>query len=83
MFDAADVFDREKLLVVLANPAFTRLKGVFHCEHEWIAVNRTADGMSVKPTAYRRDSRVEIFAAELPDGWAGVEWELVGCAKAG
>ncbi len=79
VFDAADVFDREKLLAVLENPAFVRLKGVFRCEHEWVAVNRTTDGTSVKPTAYRRDSRVEIFVTDPPGGWAGVEAALVGC----
>lgn len=79
VFDPADVFDEEKLLAVLANPAFARLKGVFRCENEWLAVNRTADGTSVKPTAYRRDSRVEVFAESVPGGWAAVEAALVGC----
>ena len=79
VFDPADVFDREKLLAVLESPAFVRLKGVFRCEHEWVAVNRTADGTTVKPTAYRRDSRVEIFATDPLGGWAGVGAALVGC----
>lgn len=79
VFHPADVFDEDKLLAVLANPAFARLKGVFHCENEWIAVNRTADGTTVKPTASRRDSRVEIFAETVPDGWSAVEAALVGC----
>ncbi len=81
VFDAADVFDEDALLAVLANPAFARLKGVFRCENEWLAVNRTADGTSVKPTAYRRDSRVEVFATDVPGGWAGVEAALVGCLR--
>jgi len=83
VFDAADVFDRDAVLTVLANPAFTRLKGVFRCEHEWLAVNRTASGTTVTPTAYRRDSRVEIFAAEMEGGWDAMERELVGCLRAG
>lgn len=78
VFAPADVFDREKLLAVLANPAFVRLKGVFRCEHEWIAVNRTADGTTAKATAYRRDSRVEVFANAPPGGWSAVEAALVG-----
>lgn len=79
-FDPAVVFDEDQLLAMLgSHPGVTRLKGVFHCGDGWIAVNRTSSGTTVKPTAYRRDSRVEVFAAELPDGWEGFERELLAC----
>lgn len=75
------VFDEDRLLAVLGNRhEITRLKGVFHCENGWIAVNRAGDATTVKPTAYRRDSRLEAFA-EVPD-WGGFEEEVRGCILA-
>ena len=55
--------------VPLGGHAIIRLKGVFRCENGWIAVNRAGGMTTVKPSAYRRDSRVEAFA-EVPD-WDG------------
>lgn len=81
VFHTADIFEEEKLLAVLANPAFTRLKGVFRCENEWITINRTASGTTVKTTAYRRDSRIEVFADRLPLGWSHLEEELLACQR--
>jgi G3E family GTPase len=78
-FPPALIFDEDRLLAVLSRPEVSRLKGVFRCEHGWVAVNRTASGTTVKPSAYRRDSRVEAFA-EVPD-WAGFEAELRGCIE--
>jgi G3E family GTPase len=78
VFEASDVFDEGKLLALFARTtAITRLKGVFQIVDEWLAVNRTGAGVTVSPTAYRRDSRLEVFAAELD--WDGFEHELVGC----
>ncbi len=65
----ASVFDEVKLLALLANnKAITRLKGVFRAQDEWIAVNRAGTAASVSPTAYRRDSRLEVLAD-------GVDWD--------
>ena len=58
---------------------FTRLKGVFHHEDEWIALNKSGKEIVVKHSAYRRDSRVEIFAESLPNGWSEAEAELLKC----
>ena len=78
VFDPADVFDEAKLLGLLANTKeVTRLKGVFHLADEWAAVNRAGTAMSVAPTAYRRDSRVEVFAEGLD--WDRFERELMAC----
>ncbi|MBN9121126.1 MAG: cobalamin biosynthesis protein CobW [Planctomycetes bacterium] len=78
VFDPADVFDEGKLLALLANTReVTRLKGVFRVADEWIAVNRAGSAVSVSPTAYRRDSRLEAFAAALD--WGAFERELLAC----
>jgi hypothetical protein len=51
---------------------------VFRTPHDWLAVNRARDAApAVTPTAYRRDSRVEVFA-ESPD-WAAFDRELRAC----
>ena len=78
MFDAADTFDEGKLLALLSNTReVTRLKGVFRVADEWIAVNRAGSAVSVSPTAYRRDSRIEAFAEGLD--WSAFERELFAC----
>jgi G3E family GTPase len=72
VFNAADVFDEAKLLALFANnKAITRLKGVFRLPDEWVAVNRAGTAVSVSPTAYRRDSRLEVFAD-------GIDWDDFG-----
>ncbi|MCI0703850.1 MAG: GTP-binding protein [Planctomycetia bacterium] len=78
IFDPADVFDEAKLLALLANTnEITRLKGVFHLPGEWASVNRVGTAVSVAPTAYRRDSRLEMFADGLD--WDAFERALVEC----
>ena len=78
VFDVADVFDEGKLLALLAGTKeASRLKGVFRVQDEWIAVNRAGTAVSVAPTAYRRDSRLEVFADGLD--WAAFEQALRGC----
>jgi len=82
VFSPHDVFDEDALLAFLGgDPAITRLKGVFRVEDAWLAVNRAGGALSVKPSAYRRDSRVEAFAAEGMD-WRGFEGGLSGCFAA-
>lgn len=73
------VFDEDRLLDFLrAAPGIVRCKGVFRTPHEWIAVNRTNFGLTVEPTAYRRDSRLEAFAETAV--WSAFERELNACA---
>lgn len=84
VFSPDDVFDEERLLRLLGTfPGTARLKGVFRLADEWVAVNRVGRAVEVTPTAYRRDSRVEVFAADLPGGWDGFERELLGCLVSG
>ena len=69
VFEPTCVFDEGKLLALLAGTKeVSRLKGVFRIQEEWIAVNRAGTAVSVSPTAYRRDSRLEVFAE-------GLDWD--------
>lgn len=78
VFPPSHTFDEGKLLALLANTKeVTRLKGVFHVEDEWISVNRAGTAVSVSPTAYRRDSRLEVFADGLD--WDAFERALKAC----
>ncbi len=78
VFDAALTFDENKLVALLANTqGVTRLKGVFRGEDEWVSVNRAGTAVSVSPTAYRRDSRIEVFSETLD--WDTFEDQLRAC----
>ncbi len=78
VFDPADVFDENKLLTLLGGvKGVTRLKGVFQLPDEWATVNRAGTAVSVAPTSYRRDSRLEVFSDEL--NWDDFERELLAC----
>jgi G3E family GTPase len=82
VFNAADVFDETRLTTLLSSePGMTRLKGVFHLPDEWVVINRIGNNTSVSPTAYRRDSRLEVFSDTLD--WAEFEQRLRGCLLPG
>jgi G3E family GTPase len=82
VFDPADVFDEGKLLALLGSAkGVTRLKGVFHLPDEWTTINRAGTAVSVAPTAYRRDSRLEVFSDSV--NWRDFEQELLGCLFSG
>lgn len=79
-FPPETVFDEDKLVALLSGrPEVTRLKGVFRTPNGWVAVNRTSSGTSVKPSAYRRDSRLEVFATGVSDDWTGFTAALKKC----
>lgn len=81
VFPPADVFDEDRLLAFLKTaPGVTRLKGVFRVPGDWIAVNWAGATVTVTPTAYRRDSRIEVFA-DAPD-WPAFDLALRGCLVA-
>lgn len=76
IFSPSDIFDEDKLLAFLgANSDIARLKGVFRVEEAWLAINRSGTALGVKPTAYRRDSRVEVFGQQH---WGEFEAALLG-----
>ena len=79
IFSHHDQFDEERLMAFAGQPEFTRLKGVFHLEHEWIALNKSGNEVTLKHSAYRRDSRVEIFSDSHSTKWDQVESKLLDC----
>ena len=80
IFHVDDIFDRDSLLDLLGyvHPIL-RLKGVFRCEDNWWSINRAKDTTSYAPSAYRRDSRLEIILDQPTSGWIEFEHKLLGC----
>ncbi|MEM1068922.1 MAG: GTP-binding protein [Planctomycetota bacterium] len=80
IFHVDDVFDRAKLLDLLGyvHPV-VRLKGVFRCEDDWWTINRAKDVTSYSPSAYRRDSRLELILDRKTSGWEDFQAKLLDC----
>ncbi len=80
IFHPEDIFHEEQLLALFASHTeITRLKGVFHVQHEWIIINRVGREITVGVTAYRRDSRLEIITQKSTEDWEQFERELRAC----
>ena len=80
IFHVDDIFDREKLLDLLGYvKPIVRLKGVFRCQDNWWQINRAKDETSYIPSAYRRDSRLEIILDRKTTGWNELEQMLLLC----
>ena len=58
---------------------YERMKGVFRCQDNWWSINRAKDTTSYAPSAYRRDSRLEIILDQPTSGWLEFEHKLLGC----
>jgi G3E family GTPase len=80
IFHVDDIFDRDRLLDLLGyvHP-IVRLKGIFRCEDNWWSINRAKDTTSYAPSAYRRDSRLEVILDQPTSGWVEFEHKLLGC----
>ncbi|MCB9522569.1 MAG: GTP-binding protein [Myxococcales bacterium] len=59
-----------------------RLKGVFHTDRGWWAVNATARQIRWEGVQWRRDSRVELLVPRPGPDWAAVEASLRACLVA-
>ncbi len=80
IFAADDVFRRNDLWDFLGSlQSVLRLKGVFHCEDDWWSIQRRGRDTSVRRTAYRRDSRIEIIAEAKNLDWNLIEQQLQQC----
>lgn len=78
VFGPNAVFEENRLLALLGGSIpVSRLKGVFRLADEWVAVNRSGAALTLTPTSYRRDSRLEVFSDTLD--WTEFEGQLFGC----
>lgn len=82
IFHVDDVFDRDSLLDLLGyvHP-IVRLKGIFRCEDNCWSINRAKDETSFAPSAYRRDSRLEIILDRKTSDWNRFQQKLLACLK--
>lgn len=70
-------FDHDKLMDTLDSiDNFLRLKGIFHCDNDWWAINRKGSDASLNVSSYRRDSRLEIISDQATD-WDRIEIALM------
>ena len=82
-FPAAQVYRlaalRSLLEQVVADGAL-RVKGVFHTTAGWQVIQSDRDGARSTPTAWRRDSRLEVIAPPQPPmDWVAIDRALMGC----
>ena len=77
IFHRDEIFDRDDLFDYLArlNPV-QRVKGIFRCSDDWWLFNRTGNDVSMRVSAYRRDSRVEVITNDAVPNWDDVETSL-------
>lgn len=78
IFSRDECFDRESLFDYLAalNPV-QRVKGIFRCSDDWWLINRSGSTITVRESAYRRDSRCEIITNEETPHWSNVEHAML------
>ncbi len=82
IFSSDEIFDREDLFDYLASiRPMQRIKGIFRCDDDWWLFNRSGSEISITPTAYRRDSRVEFITDASEPGWNEVEDRLIHFAR--
>jgi G3E family GTPase len=55
------VFARDGLLAALASPAVTRAKGLVRTDEGWIEVQKAGGTIDTAPTAWRRDTRLDLI----------------------
>lgn len=80
IFSPQDVFNQDALLDFLGGGfSIRRIKGVFQVTGTWIQFNRVGFEMSVTPTSYRRDSRVEVILDHPTRRWDEFQYELCRC----
>ncbi|MFN3197194.1 MAG: CobW family GTP-binding protein [Bradymonadia bacterium] len=75
------IFNWQQLMLWIdGTPWAERIKGVLRTERGWIALNVTPEDVSTTATAHRRDSRIEVIAAQgvSPD-WEELHGALLAC----
>jgi G3E family GTPase len=88
IFAGKDQFDEDALIDYLGPPGpeglenIERLKGVFRVGPGWVLIDRVRDELSILPTEYNQDSRVEMILSDnTPVDWLAIEAILSKCIK--
>jgi G3E family GTPase len=82
IFSPDDIFEEERLLMTLAeDDDIERIKGAFRVGGDAILLNRAGREIETRPTAYSRDSRVEVISRSAETDWDKLEKELIACLK--
>ena len=68
-----------QLLQQLVEAGAMRVKAVFRTAAGWQVIQADADGLRTRPTAWRRDSRLEVIAPRPGPDWVAVDAALVAC----
>lgn len=77
IWDASDCFDYDALVSVLGGlTGLARLKGVFRTNRGWFAMQGDGDAIDVERSVWRRDSRLELIAADTAPDWSAIEASL-------
>ena len=80
IFHLEEVFNRRKLVQFLGEiESVIRLKGIFRCDGDWWSINRAKEAVTYKESTWRRDSRLEVIAANTDLDWTELERGLNGC----
>ena len=82
IFSPKDIFDEDRLVMTLAeDDDIERIKGAFRVGGDAILLNRTGKKIETRPTAYARDSRVEVISRNPATDWDRLEQELKACLR--
>ncbi|MGL4423153.1 MAG: CobW family GTP-binding protein [Gemmataceae bacterium] len=83
IFSVKEIFEIEHLVGVLHRSGFRRWKAILRGADEWVSINAAMGHLTMEPTAYRRDSRLQVFAepGSSPD-WVLFQRELMASCPA-
>ncbi len=78
IFNQSMVFDEEKLERFVKSDIFTRVKGIFHTNNDWLLFNRSEQQFTKEELEPGADSRIEIIEPDYHD-WNRIEEQLLAC----
>ncbi|MCU7940915.1 MAG: GTP-binding protein [gamma proteobacterium symbiont of Bathyaustriella thionipta] len=78
IFNRSIVFDELKLEKFITGDTFSRVKGIFHTNNDWLLFNRSEQQFTKQKLQQNADSRVEIIEPDYHD-WNRVEEQLLAC----
>lgn len=78
IFSHTIIFDEDKLENFVKNDSFSRVKGIFHTNNNWLLFNRSEQDFTKEKLSQSADSRIEIIEPDYHD-WNLVEEQLLAC----